>query len=214
MPSARATLWGTIRGARVAKVGRSEASKALVIEGIDIAESACRMSLKNRIVVEILRDGHNFNPADFLDDARDVLLELAKESRDAAQRVSEERKSAWGVHTRSRGTHDYRDRDTGNLRRREREYKRVAKELERRAGDETELLRIIEQARAATWEEVSANIDSTLRVVGQRPDLEPDYAKMRAARMEALMLVDLPKLAGRQKKRAKAARKAARKAPR
>ena len=198
----------------MAKVGRSEASKALVIEGIDIAESACRMSLKKRIVVEILRDGHNFNPADFLDDARDVLLELAKESRDAAQRVSEERKSAWGVHTRSRGTHDYRDRDTGNLRRREREYKRVAKELERRAGDETELLRIIEQARAATWEEVSANIDSTLRVVGQRPDLEPDYAKMRAARMEALLLVDLPKLAGRQKKRAKAARKAARKAPR
>ncbi len=198
----------------MAKVGRSEASKALVIEGIDIAESACRMSLKNRIVVEILRDGHNFNPADFLDDAREVLLELAKESRDAAQRVSDERKSAWGVHTRSSGTHDYRDRDTGNLRRREREYKRVAKELERRAGDEAELLRIIEQARAATWEEVSANIDSTLKVVGQRPDLEPDYEKMRAARMEALMMIDLPKLAGRQKKRAKAVRKAARKAPR
>ena len=198
----------------MAKVGRSEASKALVIEGIDIAESACRMSLKNRIVVEILRDGHNFNPADFLDDAREVLLELAKESRDAAQRVSDERKSAWGVHTRSSGTHDYRDRDTGNLRRREREYKRVAKELERRAGDEAELLRIIEQARAATWEEVSANIDSTLKGVGQRPDLEPDYEKMRAARMEALMMIDLPKLAGRQKKRAKAVRKAARKAPR
>lgn len=194
----------------MAKLSRSEASDAFVFEGIHIAEAACRMALKNRILVESLGEGHDFDPTSFIDEARETLLGLAQEAHDGAARVAEQRKSAWGLHTKSRGTHDYRDRDTGNLRRRGREYKRVAKELERRAADESELLRIIEQAREAAWDDVAANIASTLKLVVQRPDLEADYAEMREARMHELKAIDLSELAGQQKKRAKAVRKAAR----
>lgn len=170
------------------------------------------MSLKNRILVGSIADGNDFDPSAFIDEARVIMLGLAREAQDSAVRMAEQRKSAWGLHTKSRGTHDYRDRDTGNLRRRGREYKRVAKELERRAGDEAELLRIIEQARESAWEDVAANIASTLQLVAQRPDLDADYEQMREARMEALKSVDLTALAGAQRKRAKAVRKAARKA--
>ncbi|MEZ5111674.1 MAG: asparagine synthase [Microbacteriaceae bacterium] len=196
----------------MAKLSRSEASNAFVFEGIHIAESAVRMALKNKILVESIGEGHDFDPSAFLDEARSVMLGLAQEANDGAARVAEQRKSAWGLHTKSRGTHDYRDRDTGNLRRRGREYKRVAKELERRAADEGELLRLIEQSREAAWEDVAANIASTLKLVAQRPDLDDDYEQMREARMEALRHVDLSDLAAQQKKRAKAVRKAARKA--
>jgi len=196
----------------VSKPSRNDASNAFIFEGIHIAEAALRMALKNRILVESIGEGHDFDPSSFIDEAREIMLGLAQEAHDSAARVAEQRKSAWGLHTKSRGTHDYRDRDTGNLRRRGREYKRVAKELERRAGDEAELLRIIEQAREAAWEDVAANIASTLKLVVQRPDLDADYAQMREARMEALKSVDLTALAGQQRKRAKAVRKAARKA--
>ena len=196
----------------MSKPSRNDASNAFIFEGIHIAEAALRMALKNRILVESIGEGHDFDPSSFIDEAREIMLGLAQEAHDSAARVAEQRKSAWGLHTKSRGTHDYRDRDTGNLRRRGREYKRVAKELERRAGDETELLRIIEQAREAAWEDVAANIASTLKLVVQRPDLDADYAQMREARMEALRSVDLTALAGQQRKRAKAVRKAARKA--
>lgn len=194
------------------KQSRSEASDAFVFEGIHIAEAACRMTLKNRILVESLSEGHDFDPSAFVQEARETMLELAQEAHDGAARVADQRKSAWGLHTRSSGTHDYRDRDTGNLRRRGREYKRVAKELERRAADESELLRIIEQAREAAWSDVAANIASTLKLVAQRPDLDVDYVETREERMRELQLVDLSELAKQQKKRAKAVRKAARKA--
>lgn len=196
----------------MSKPSRNDASNAFVFEGIHIAEAALRMSLKNRILVGSIADGNDFDPSAFIDEAREIMLGLAREAQDSAARMAEQRKSAWGLHTKSRGTHDYRDRDTGNLRRRGREYKRVAKELERRAGDEAELLRIIEQARESAWEDVAANIASTLQLVAQRPDLDADYEQMREARMEALKSVDLSALAGAQRKRAKAVRKAARKA--
>lgn len=194
------------------KPNRNDASNAFVFEGIHIAEAALRMALKNRILVESIGEGNDFDPSAFIDEAREIMHSLAQEANDSAARVADQRKSAWGLHTKSRGTHDYRDRDTGNLRRRGREYKRVATELERRAGDEAELLRIIEQAREAAWEDVAANIASTLKLVVQRPDLDVDYAQMREARMEALKSFDLTELAGQQRKRAKAVRKAARKA--
>ncbi|HQZ48817.1 MAG TPA: asparagine synthase [Microbacteriaceae bacterium] len=196
----------------MSRQARNQASEAFVFEGIHIAEAAVRMALKNKILVESIGEGRDFDPSSFLDEAREVMLALAKEATDGAARVAEQRKSAWGLHTKSRGTHDYRDRDTGNLRRRGREYKKVAKELERRAGDEGELLRLIEQSREAAWEDVAANIASTLKLVVQRPDLDEDYEQMRDARMQALRQVDLSDLAAQQKKRAKAVRKAARKA--
>ncbi len=169
-------------------------SSEIVAEGLYIASAATRLALKNEILVHILAKGEDFETDRFVDDARRALLTLAVEAEADADRTHAERKAATGRFSDSSGTHDYRSRDVGNLRRRRRQSLRIAKELRARAEDEAELRKLIADAREAAWHEVAGNIDRTLRIEAARPDLEPDYEQMRAARMQALRMVDLPRL--------------------
>jgi hypothetical protein len=166
----------------------------VVAEGLYVAAAATRLALKNRILVETIAGGEDFDPDHFMATARDTLVSLAEEAEGDAQRVKRARKTASGRFTDSDGTHDYRSRDVRNLRRREKQSRRVAKELREKADDPAELRQLVEAAREAAWAEVSRNIDSTLRIEAARPDLDEDYATMREARMQALRLVDLPQL--------------------
>ncbi|MFV0374086.1 asparagine synthase [Microbacterium sp.] len=169
-------------------------NRDVVAEGMYIASAATRLDLKNRILVHMLVDGDTFDADSLLPEARESLLALAEEAELDAERTGRERKSARGRHADSHGTHDYRSRDVRNLRRRQKQSLRVAAELRTRAADEDQLRLLIADAREAAWSEVASNIDRSLRISAARPDLEPDYERMRAARMQALRLVDLPKL--------------------
>lgn len=169
-------------------------TRDVVAEGLYIASAATRLSLKNTILVHILAEGEDFDPDRYLPEARAALETLAAEAEADAVRTERERRRARNRHSDSDGTHDYRARDVRNLRRREKQSLHVANELRLRAADDTELLKLIADARDAAWAEVAKNIDRTLSIEASRPDLDPDYARMRAARMQALRLVDLPKL--------------------
>lgn len=169
-------------------------TRDVVAEGLYIASAATRLSLKNTILVHILVGGEDFDPDRYLPDARETLESLAAEAEADAERAGRDRKRARTRHSGSDGTHDYRSRDVANLRRREKQSLHVANELRRRAADDDELRRLIADARDAAWAEVSQNIERTLRIAASRPDLDADYARMRAARMQALRLVDLPRL--------------------
>lgn len=174
-------------------------TRDIVAEGLYIASAATRLSLKNTILVHALGEGVNFDVDLYLPEARAALEALAVEAEADAARAERERRLARKRHSDSDGTHDYRSRDVRNLRRRERQSLHVANELRARAENEEELRKLIGDARDAAWAEVAKNIDRTLRIEASRPDLEPDYARMRTARMQALRLVDLPKLhAGRR----------------
>lgn len=169
-------------------------SSEIVAEGLYIASAATRLALKNAILVHILAKGEDFEVERFLDDARRALTALADEAEADAERTNKERKAATGRFSDSSGTHDYRSRDVSNLRRRRRQSMRIARALRARAQDDDELRKLVADAREAAWGEVAGNIDRTLRIEAARPDLEPDYERMRAARMQALRMVDLPKL--------------------
>ncbi|WP_306770309.1 asparagine synthase [Microbacterium sp. 18062] len=171
----------------------------VVAEGIYIAAAATRLTLKNRILVDILSAGEGFDADRFVPEARGTLLTLASEAEADAERAEHERKLARRRFSDSDGTHDYRSRDVRNLRRRRKQSERIAKELRGRAEDPEELRTLVEAAREAAWAEVARNIDSTLRIEAARPDLEPDYGMMRAARMQSLRLVDLPRLAAHRR---------------
>lgn len=171
----------------------------VVAEGLYIASAATRLRLKNDILVQILAHGEDFDATRFLADARDVLLALADEADDDAIRAEHELRLARRRFTESFGTHDYRSRDVKNLRHRRRQAVRVADELRRRAEDHEELRTLVDDAREAAWQEVATNIDRTLRIEAARPDLEPDYAQMREARMQALQMVDLARLGAHQR---------------
>ncbi|CAL4858891.1 asparagine synthase [Microbacterium sp. MM2322] len=178
-------------------------TRDVVAEGLYIASAATRLALKNRILVDILVQGDDFDSERFMGDARDILISLAEEAEADAARTERERKAARNRYSDSSGTHDYRSRDVRNLRRRRKQSLHVAKELRVRADDQEELRKLIADARDAAWAEVSNNIDRSLRIAAARPDLDADYDRMRVARMQALRLVDLPKLRAHRRSAAK-----------
>jgi len=179
---------------------RREKVADMVADGVYVAAAATRLALKNRILVETLAGGEDFDVDRFVPDAKDTLLTLADEAEADAERIRKQRKRASRRFSDSYGTHDYRSRDVRNLRRRQHQSEKVAKELRHRAEDPAELRKLVEDAREAAWAEVSRNIDRTLRIEAARPDLEPDYDKLREARMQSLRLVDLPRLAAHRRR--------------
>jgi hypothetical protein len=181
-------------------LGEDVRVRDLVAEGVYVAAAATRLALKNKILVEILAGGADFDVDYFIPDARETLLSLAAEADADGVRVRLDQKKASRRFRDPYGSHDYSSRDVRNLRRRRKQSERVAAELRMRAADDGELRQLVEAAREAAWADVARNIDRTLRIEAARPDLEPDYDKMREARMQSLRLVDLPRLAAHKRR--------------
>ncbi|MBO3662970.1 asparagine synthase [Microbacterium stercoris] len=178
-------------------------------EGVAISLAAARLSVKNTILVSTISLDESFDPLHFVGSAHAALIALAEEQEAAAEAVSKARKAAWGRHTAPHGTHDYRDRDVRNLRRRAKQYAGVAKVLRAKAADQGVLRELVEHAREAAWHDVEINLQGRLRVEAMRPEQDPDYASMREARMQALRLVDLQKLSAQARRKRKADAEAA-----
>jgi len=175
-----------------------------IAEGEAIALSAARLQLKNRILISTIAGNENFDADSFISDAREVIEQLAAESEKADEDLRRLRKRAWGRHTQSHGTHDYRDKDVRNLRKRSKQSAGVAKRLRELIEHPDRLRELIERARDAAWGDVSSNIDTRLNIEAMRPDEDPDYERMREARMQALRMVDLQSLASQTRAREKA----------
>ncbi|MGO1957649.1 asparagine synthase [Microbacterium sp.] len=176
-----------------------------IAEGEAIAVSAARLELKNRILVTTIAADANFDTDRFMPQAREVVERLAVESEQAAEALRRLRKRAWGRHSQSHGTHDYRDKDVRNLRRRAKQSIGVAKRLRELLDDTDRMRGVIERSRDAAWQDVRSNIDRRLNIEAMRPDEDPDYDRMREARMQALRLVDLQSLASQMRAKKKAA---------
>lgn len=170
-----------------------------IAEGVSIASAAARLTVRNHILVETIANDEPFDVDTFSPFAAGTLIALADEQDAAADLVRRQRKKAWGKFSDPDGTHDYRDRDTRNLRKRQRQYQGVAKELRRRADDPGEVRELVEESRDAAWGDVEANLMRRLAVEGMRADVDPDYQMMRAARMQSLRLIDLPRLAAHRR---------------
>ncbi|MDR6866595.1 hypothetical protein J2Y69_001188 [Microbacterium resistens] len=181
-----------------------------IAEGVAIATSAARLAVKNHILVGTIAQGGSFDAGRYVQDARDALLVLAAESEEASQLVTRLRKRAHGRYSDPAGTHDYRDRDVRNLKRRAKQSAGVAQRLQDLAENTPALRELVEQARRAAWGDVAGNLQRRLQVEGMRADQDPDYDTMREARMQALRLVDLQALASEQRSRRKRIQKAER----
>lgn len=171
-----------------------------VAEGVSIASAAARLAVRNHILVSTIAHDETYDIAAIGPYAQEILIALADEQDEAAALARTQRKRAWGKFTDSDGTHDYRDRDMRNLRKREKQYLGVGKELRNRAADPEAVRELVEEARDAAWGDVEANLQRRLRVEGMRADVDPDYEMMRGARMQALRLVDLPRLSAHRRR--------------
>lgn len=172
-----------------------------IAEGVSIASAAARLTVRNRILVDTIAGGGAYDPEAFAAFARETLLSLAEEQESAGARARAMGRRAWGRFSNPDGTHDYRDRDTANLRRRRKQYLGVAEALRAWADDPQRVASLVETARDAAWGDVESNLQRRLIVEGMTADADPDYAMMRKARMDALRMVDLPRLASQHRRR-------------
>jgi hypothetical protein len=175
-----------------------------IAEGVSIAAAAARLAVRNHILVETIAGGVAFDRNALAAFTRETLLSLADEQERAAERMRQLRRSAWGKYSSSSGTHDYRERDTRNLRRRRKQYAGVARQLRQWADDPERVSALLDAARDAAWGDVEANLHRRLMVEGMTADADPDYERMRKARMDALRMVDLPRLASHARRRREA----------
>ncbi|GAA2031423.1 hypothetical protein GCM10009819_14160 [Agromyces tropicus] len=152
-------------------------------EGMLMAESAGRMALKNRLIVDALRTDEPFSDERAAEQARAVLYELVQEADEAAEHVAEEREVAGKRDGRSQHQHDYHRSDLLNLRRREKVYASVAKELWTKRSDDAYVAEFVERSREAAWQELGTAIEHELDRRWPRYDEEPDYAGARSERM-------------------------------
>lgn len=162
----------------------------MLAEGVLVAESAGRMALKNRLIVEALRGEEPFAPERAAAAAREVLYELVREADEVAELTGETRSTAARREGRSSHEHDYRRADAANLRRREQVYAAVSKELWQRRNDPEYLAKFAERARDEAWQEVSGAIEIRLeREWGEWPHIEVDetYEAERDDRVHDLL---------------------------
>jgi hypothetical protein len=150
----------------------------IVEEGTLIVESAVRMTVRNAIVLSVLRDHRDFDSDALEIIARDRLLELADEEDESAQRARE----------RDGGNPDDRGLRLVAVR------LGVADLLRQRAADTEFVKGILRPARAEALEDIASAMMTA--PIERAPD--PDYARHRADRIASFVGLDLTELAARQ----------------
>ncbi|QDZ15851.1 hypothetical protein [Humibacter ginsenosidimutans] len=163
-----------------------------VSEGLMISEYAVRLRLKNAIAVDAVVSPREYDALTYLPEASAAYTELADESRQAADRLTEELANTVGRVGRAEHVHDYRRGDESNVRHRLMVATEAATALQQKAGQEEYLLDLIEKARQDAWAEMSASLlDHALQYTPDAPeqlspvDRDIELASLRAE-LEAL----------------------------
>ncbi|MDM4763377.1 hypothetical protein QT381_10190 [Galbitalea sp. SE-J8] len=164
----------------------------VVDDGVLIAESSVRMTLRNRIVVDALRDR--------LDLDRDALAEVAA---GAFEQLAD---SEWELGERERARREARrfddplpdadavaeDRENE---RRETVHRAMSAAFAGRGRDRDALDALVERSRLEAWREIGAFLASRIVPLEPEPAPDPDYVRERAERVGAFLALDLAGLA-------------------
>jgi hypothetical protein len=155
-----------------------------------IAESVVRMTLRNRIIVDALRDGRDLDRTALADAAAAELEALADNEWESAQRVRFRRE---GVRLDDplpdENANEYRIESE----RRERVHTAMSTAFAERATQRGILDSLVERARLEAWDEVAPVIVERAMHEGAVPDA--GYIAQREERIGALVALDLTALA-------------------
>ena len=160
-------------------------------EGMLLADYAVRMSVRNAIITAMLTsEATTYDPAAFAGAATDALLGLAEESDAAADRLVRTHSFAKVLEGEPEHSHDYRQADSLNLRRREALAVATAKELRRRAGDTEYIADLVEKSRADAWREISREIEQRIDRILAVPDEDGRAERLDAFRDDLRQLAE------------------------
>jgi len=175
-----------------------------VEEGLIIARAALTMDVKNYIIIGAIRDGHPFELAEVVAEAKRHILELAHENEESADRIqqlAEDVLTPGGAQNDSEG---YQAEDAPTLTKRGIVHDLVSDELERLSEDDAYLAEVAEQARVRAWAEVGDTIENRL-LDALPPAPDKYYEEDKEARIRALYNINLKALE-RQARRHRAPR--------
>ena len=162
-------------------------------EGVLIAASAVRMTVKNRQIVRALRDRADYSEKAAMAAAREVFRALAREKREDVERLDDIIDRTRDRPGRALHQTDYRKADAELLERREQVSDILADRLDELAEDDDFVRQTVDAARNSAWDEIGSSIIAQLM---RRPELDDaeDYDRERARRIKQLVAVDLPLL--------------------
>lgn len=163
-------------------------------EGVAMAKQAAVMSLKNRILVSAHTTPDEFDVDEFIEDAREIVEGLAKESDDAAERTRADRQNAALLRGRPIHQHDYRRQDVDNLVLREESFAAVAARLREVKSDDERMRELVIRARDQAWAELAREMERSLDRAALLEHGDEDYAEHRDERLREFMAIDLFRL--------------------
>ena len=162
----------------------------VIDDGMLIAESVLRMTLRNRIIVDSLRDGRNLDRSALAAVAAAELEALADNEWESAQRVRFRRE---GVRLDDPFPDENTDEYRRESERREKVHLAMSEAFAARAAQPDILESLVERARREAWDEVAPVIVE--RAAMEEPVADAVYVAERDERIAALLALDLTALA-------------------
>jgi len=166
----------------------------VVGEGALIGESVVRMAVRNRVIVDALREHKDVDRDELSVFAARELETLAVRERESADRVRVRRERQLQADAaRKRSALDPDDIDES--RRREELHRRMADAFAERSTDTARLVDIVERSLTDAWSEIGPVL---IERAGERSlvlDRDPDYERERNDRVGDLLALDLASLA-------------------
>ena len=166
----------------------------VVREGALIGESVVRLALRNRVIVDALRDRRDLDRSALAAVAARELENLADQEWESAERIR---------FRRDRSPVDNPFQDEAGLsadqllesQRRENIHRSMSDAFAERATDEAALASIVERSREEAWAEIGDVLVERASDLAFVPQRDARYDAQRVERMDTLVALDLTELA-------------------
>jgi hypothetical protein len=164
----------------------------IVDDGVLIAESLLVMTLRNQVIVNVLRDKRDYDEESLFSMATKELEALADNEWETAERLRMRREhisvdDPWLEDPDISGDHRRESQ------RREAVHRAMSDAFAARAGDRDVLSELVERSRVGAWDEIATVLIDRAGV--DEPVRDADYEAHRGERLGALIALDLSELA-------------------
>ena len=165
-------------------------TEQIVAEGSLIGDSVVRLALRNRVIVDALRERRDLDLGALARAAAHEFERLADQEWESAERIRL-RRSVTGSRADVPDDVDY----LRESERREHVHRAMSDAFAARATDDVTVTAIVEQARAEAWSEIGPVLVERAGDRALTVDRDPRYEAERADRIGALLALDLTRLA-------------------
>lgn len=166
----------------------------IVEQGLLVADVAVRMTVKNAIIMNALKEHADYDKDQIIGMVRDSLGELAVERERDARHISRVRGEVRSSGRSSWSETEYGNGDSRTLKHRQEVYEQVAADLRRRIDDEEYLKLTANRAHELAWEEIGNSLKDRAMHPYYSGGHDEDYRTNRDDRIQQLIEKDLTSL--------------------